>query len=214
MKVLAARIGVSVGDYERLRQVGLKWCFKCNIWKSVQKFNKDASRYDGLMVYCRTHRLVLVPRPRRPAINPLTGRSGPAPFPCRDGDKMQARQKVALEVRMGRLPPAKTLPCADCGHVWKPGEPRHQYDHFNGYSAENHYAVQPVCVKCHAKRGDKARQTHCKLGHPFTAENTIRINGNGTRKCRECRRAYDRRRRDAGWWRAYRARRKEAQHGT
>lgn len=35
--------------------------------------------------------------------------------------------------------------------------------------------------------GRKARQTHCKHGHPFTPENTIR-DRDGCRRCRECER--------------------------
>jgi hypothetical protein len=40
----------------------------------------------------------------------------------------------------------------------------------------------------------QARQTHCKNGHEFTPENTIRESAS-KRKCRECRKAFDRRRR-------------------
>ncbi len=140
--------------------------------------------------------------------NPLTGRPGPAPKPARDGDKRQARHRVNVEVRTGYLPAPNSLPCADCGHVWSAGERRHEYDHYKGYAAENHLAVQPVCTLCHAKRdGAKANQTHCIHGHEFTAENTI-IKTSGTRQCRECRKAFDRSRgRDAAYWREYRSRR-------
>lgn len=139
-------------------------------------------------------------------INPETGRSGPAPKAPRAGDKVQARQRVNVEVRTGRRPHPNTLPCADCGHIWKPGERRHEYDHHKGYAAEHHLDVEPVCTKCHARR-DQGRATHCLRGHEFTAENTI-IKTNGTRACRECRRAHDRGRRDAAYWRDYRAKRR------
>lgn len=132
---------------------------------------------------------------------------GPAPKPPRDGDKEQARQRINVLVRTGRLAHPNTIPCADCGHIWKPGQRRHEYDHYLGYAAEHHYDVQSVCTACHAKRdGAKARQTHCIRGHEFTPENTGR-KPNGTRFCRECRRAHDRGRRDAEFWRNYRAKR-------
>lgn len=138
-------------------------------------------------------------------------RPGPAPNPPRDGDRKQARQRINVEVRTGRRPHPNTLPCADCGHEWSEGERRHEYDHFMGYAAEHHYAVESVCTTCHAARdSSKAKQTHCKRGHEFTEENTIR-KANGTRACRECRRAYDRGRHDAAYWRAYRARRSRGQ---
>jgi hypothetical protein len=94
----------------------------------------------------------------------------------------------------------------DCGHT---GEgPRHEYDHHKGYAAENHEKVEVVCKACHVKRDNKkAKQTHCMRGHEFTEENTLR-KANGTRGCRECRRAYDRKRRPAGYWREWRRKKK------
>ena len=141
----------------------------------------------------------------RRGVNPLTGRPGPAPKPPADGNKLQARQRINVEVRTGRRPHPNTLPCADCGHIYAPGERRHEYDHHRGYAAENHMDVEAVCTTCHAARDSvKKKQTHCKRGHEFTPANTI-IKSNGMRACRECRKAYDRNRgRDAAYWRAYR----------
>lgn len=131
-------------------------------------------------------------------------RPGPPPHPPRDGDKEQARQRINVEVRTGRRPHPNTLPCTDCSHVHGPGERRHEYDHHLGYAAEHHGDVQPVCTTCHAKRDSaRKRQTECTSGHAFTPENTV-TKSNGTRACRECRRAFDRSRRDAAWWRSYR----------
>jgi hypothetical protein len=84
--------------------------------------------------------------------NPITGRPGPAPKPPRDGDRKQARQRVNVEVRTGRRPHPNTLPCVDCGHVWREGERRHEYDHHKGYAAAHHLDVEPVCTKCHRAR--------------------------------------------------------------
>lgn len=140
--------------------------------------------------------------------NVMTKRSGPAPHPPRDGDKEQARHRINIEVRTGRRPHPNSLPCVDCGHVWKKGERRHEYDHHKGYAAKHHHDVEAVCTICHAKRDSTAAsRTACVHGHPFTKKNTY-LAKNGTRHCRECRRTWDRGRRDAAYWRTYRARRK------
>lgn len=145
--------------------------------------------------------------------NPLTGRPGPAPQTPRDGDKEQARQRINVEVREGRRPHPNSIPCVDCGHVWGPGERRHEYDHHLGYAAEHHYDVQSVCTLCHAKRDNLSkRKSVCLRGHPYTTANTI-TKSNGTRCCRECVRAKDRRRRGKEYWRAYREKKKGAGNG-
>jgi hypothetical protein len=145
-----------------------------------------------------------------PRVNPLTGRSGPAPRPPRDGDRKQARQRVNVEVRTGYRPHPNNLPCADCGHIWQPGERRHEYDHHLGYDAEHHLDVEPVCTICHSARDNaKAGRTHCKHGHEFTEENT-HLNSNGTRVCRECMRARERNRppRGSEYWARVNAKRR------
>lgn len=148
--------------------------------------------------------------------NPLTGRPGPAPHSPRDGDKMQARQRVNVEVRTGRRPHPNELACTDCGHVWAPGERRHEYDHPRGYEAAHHLDVEAVCTTCHATRDSaRKRQTHCLRGHEFNEENTL-IRSNGTRACRECHRMHDSRRvRPPGYWREVNARRaaRQRSHG-
>jgi len=87
-------------------------------------------------------------------VNPITGKPGPAPNPPRDGDKKQARQRINVEVRTGHRPHPNTIACVDCGHEWKAGERRHEYDHHKGYAPEHHLDVEPVCTVCHRKRVD------------------------------------------------------------
>lgn len=82
---------------------------------------------------------------------------------------------------------------------------------------ENPNHLRPLTNGDNNARGNslsarRKRQTRCLKGHPFNAHNTI-IRPNGARTCRECRRASDRGRRDAAWWREYRRRRKAAVHG-
>jgi hypothetical protein len=145
-----------------------------------------------------------------PRINPLSGRSGPAPKPAMDGDRKQARHRVNMEVKSGHRPHPTELPCVDCGHVWKLGERRHEYDHHLGYAAEHHLDVEPVCTTCHTLRDSvKAGQTHCKHGHEFTEENTYR-KSNGTRACRECMKDHEKKRppRGSEYWARVNAKRR------
>lgn len=119
-------------------------------------------------------------------INPLTGKPGPAPKQPVPGNKQQARQRINVEVRTGYRPHPNSMPCADCGHIWAPGERRHEYDHHKGYDSDNHMNVEPVCTTCHAARDShRKHQTHCMRGHEFSTENTW-VAANGTRKCKAC----------------------------
>ena len=130
------------------------------------------------------------------------GKRGGTLHPPRDGDAIQARQRINVEVRTGRRPHPNTLPCATCGHVWQEGERIHHYDHYLGYAAEHHYTVRPLCTLCHARAH---QPTHCPYGHAYTPENTV-VKRVGGIDCRECRRARDRQRKTAEYWRERRAR--------
>lgn len=155
LKVRAARAGYAdVSEFRKRELGGEKWCYKCKTWHPRSAFHSDRSRYDGLDPVCRDSRRTGHPRGwhERPAVNPVTGRSGPAPMAPRSGDKIQARQRVNVEVRCGRRPHPNSIPCTDCGHEWKRGDRRHEYDHHLGYAAEHHLDVQSVCTTCHHKR--------------------------------------------------------------
>lgn len=138
-----------------------------------------------------------------------TGKPGPDPMPPRDGDKIQARQRINVEVRTGYRPHPNTLPCTDCGHVYAPGERRHEYDHHLGYAAEHHYDVEPVCSTCHSNRDCVKQKAACKRGHPLEGINVL-MEG-AVRRCRACRTEYERARHPASFWREYR--RKKAANG-
>ena len=133
----------------------------------------------------------------------IAGSSGPSPSPPRSGDKKQARQRINVLVRTGKIPHPNSLPCSSCGHIHDKANERHEYHHYLGYSAENHYKVISLCTKCHADAdSEKANKTHCIRGHEFTEENTYTAR-NGTRHCIECRRMYEQKRRprDKEYWR-------------
>lgn len=207
-KIIAKKAGVSFEKYIELVKQGFKWCYKCKDWHLLELFGKDVTRYDGFTPICfksrnerKRERYKSTPRERKPM--------GPAPKAGRDGDKKQARARVNILVQKGKLPHPNSLPCVDCGHVWRAGERRHEYDHKNGYSADAHYTVESVCTKCHHKRDNpKVKQTSCINGHEFSQENT-KFKKNGTRLCLVCRRARDKTRRPAVFWRERRKRLKE-----
>lgn len=151
----ANRLGLSTSEYIALVDGGNKWCCNCKQWHRAEEFGRDASRGDGTDPKCLRSRNALararyVPKPR-----PMPGRSF---VPARDGDRDQARRRVNHFVECGLIPHPNSLRCHDCGHQWKPGERRHEYDHYLGYAPENHESVQAVCTQCHAQREMRRRR--------------------------------------------------------
>jgi hypothetical protein len=131
-----------------------KWCTAHKEEHEISAFGRDRSRSDGLAASCRASRHTGRPRGwhARPPINPKTGRPGPARDPRRDGDKKQARSRINHDVQLGLRPSPNSLPCADCGHIYRLGGRRHEYDHHKGYGAEHHGDVEALCSSCHHKR--------------------------------------------------------------
>lgn len=151
IKALANKAGIPLAVFLDTLSKGLKWCYYCKTFHALADFGKDSTRYDGLTPLCvkarsERRKINYVPVPKE------TRKYGPNPYVPRDGDKKQARQRINVLVKTGKLPHPKTLLCTDCGHVWKEGERRHEYDHHLGYDAQHHYHVQPVCTQCHTKR--------------------------------------------------------------
>jgi len=153
MKLLAKKIGLSLEELLAKKLAGLKWCMGCREWHAMEEFGIDSTRYDGRVPCCRAFknaRVRLLYKPRA-----VRCEYGPARKPSRDGDKRQARHHVNLSVRAGRIDRPNSLPCFDCGHIYRDGGPRHEYDHYLGYEAVNHYKIQVVCVSCHHRREAK-----------------------------------------------------------
>lgn len=150
MKAIASRAGVSLTELKRRTAKGQKWCYKCKEFLDAKScFISDSSRYDGFSPICRECKN----RINRERYKPKARiRFGPLPDAPRSGDKIQARQRINVQIRTGRRLHPNFLPCEDCGHVWKEGERRHEYDHYLGYGVRNHYNVQAVCTTCHRKR--------------------------------------------------------------
>jgi hypothetical protein len=150
LKARARKAGVSAEVCVSREAAGEKWCYACDTWKGVEAFGQDRSRYDGLTPRCCDCRNARQQELHEP--NPDPGPFGPPPAPPRAGDKGQAKRRVNVLVRTGRWPRPNDLPCADCGHIWREGERRHEYDHYKGYASEHHETVEAVCTTCHKRR--------------------------------------------------------------
>ena len=149
LKIAASKAGVSSNEYEARMRQHLKWCSLCKQWHDKSEFGIDLSRWDGRVPSCKESKNELARMRYTPRARVGSGRSF---IPARNGDKKQARRRVNFYVESGLLPHPNKMACSDCGHIWKPGERRHEYDHYLGYAAENHERVEPVCTRCHTKR--------------------------------------------------------------
>lgn len=191
-KAAAVRLGIDIAEYTAHTASGERRCSRCKDWHPSVAFGKDTDQPSGLATSCLESRRVRVRKIR------TSFKTHGWLVPTRDGDKGQARHRVNYLVRRGKLSSPKASPCAGCGHVWMPGERRHEYHHHLGYGAEHQREVQILCTHCHADRDGRSARTHCKNGHPFTPENTSRGPGRA-RICLECCRVRDRRRAKARW---------------
>lgn len=160
--VAAKKAGVSFQEYISLVERGQKWCTKCKAWHHKSDFGKDHTRFDGLAACCldgrkRMRRASYVPKAR-----PAAGRRFSIP---RDGDKRQARARANYLASLGILPKPNKQPCVDCGHIWEPGERRHEFDHAKGYESDNHEVIEIVCSRCHHKRHPNSGKRRGKNHH-------------------------------------------------
>lgn len=153
LKTAANRTGLSLDAYLARCSAGEKWCTNCKTWHPRGEFGEDRTRTDGLASVCLRTRYKPVPQLR---LN-IAKRIGWLK-PARNNDKDQARQRVNYLVAKRRLPPPNTLPCTDCGHVWREGGPRHEYDHYLRYTADHQRDVQAVCKPCHVAREQVRRR--------------------------------------------------------
>ena len=151
----ARRHGISIEDLQARLAAGLRFCQACAGWLPIGDFNLDRSRHDGVARICRRchsrksrARYVAKPGPEK----------GRRFVPPRDGDKLQARRRINYLVEAGLMPHPDTLACVDCGHEKAADGKRHHYDHFKGYAAACHEAVEPLCVSCHLKREWRRRR--------------------------------------------------------
>lgn len=149
---MANKAGITLDDFLEKIEAGYKWCYACKEWHEIERFGSDSSRYDGLTSLCLNSRKNRNKKNYKPIPPELRKPMGPKPYASRDGDKRQARQRVNVLVRIGDIDHPNAIPCVDCGHIWHPGERRHEYDHWLGYAIKNQYDIESVCTKCHAQR--------------------------------------------------------------
>jgi hypothetical protein len=150
----AARVGMTVTEYRDRVNAGLLHCWRCQDWHPADEFSVDRSRGRGRAGSCRRSTNAAARKRYQRKQRPTPGRRYTA---ARDGDYRQARRRVNHLVDIGALPRPNAVPCTDCGHVWSPGERRHEYDHHLGYAPEHHEDVQAVCTTCHHAREDTRR---------------------------------------------------------
>lgn len=150
--IAAKKIGISLDGYKVNIKNGFLWCTGCKKWHKADGFNRDKSRWSGHAQSCRNYLKIEYKKRYKPI--PLEKRKsmGPDPAGERHGDKLQARHRVNVLVKAGKIPRPNDLPCTDCGHIYKEDSQRHEYDHHLGYDIGNHLVVIPVCSKCHHKR--------------------------------------------------------------
>lgn len=153
LKTAAKRLGLSLPEYLERRNNGLKSCFLCRNWLPLALFNAEKSRTDGLHPKCKECQSKF--SKSRYVSADVRGRKpmGPTPKPSIDGDKLQARHKVNLSIKKGLIKNPNDIPCAKCGHIGT--DSRHEYHHYQGYSAVHHLSVISLCVRCH-RHEDKA----------------------------------------------------------
>lgn len=156
-KVVAAKAGVSLAEYQRRIASGEKWCYRCREFKRASEdFSIDRARHDGRKSICLVCSKEIYNATYQPKNNP--GPFGPKPKPSRDGDRKQARSRINHLVADGKLAHPSTLPCALCGHIWQERDSRHEYHHHKGYAAAHHFDVIALCNPCHRRTTWKDRK--------------------------------------------------------
>lgn len=130
IKLMAKKSGVSVQEFNKNQQDGLKWCYKCKSWLPCTEFGIDKSRWDGRFAICRSCRHVK-DRKKRRLIAPS------------EKVRNQASNAVRTAIKQGRMVRADKLPCFYC--TGKAVE----YHHYKGYSERNWLNVKAACKKCH-----------------------------------------------------------------
>lgn len=155
IKGIARRFGLSLEEYRARLARGLKRCIHCEEWMNVDRFAKDASRWDGLTAGCAECRNSM----KRAFYDPIPEvfhlPVGPARIARRSGDRKQAESRINHDITLGLRPNPNDLYCSKCGH--KGEDRRHEYHHVMGYDEDHHYDVLPLCTSCHRKEHPRGK---------------------------------------------------------
>ena len=147
LKIAAKKAGLTLDEYQRRTDAGLKRCTFCEEWKPLDKFAADASRWDGKTAGCVECRNGRAKEIYDPVSVLFALPAGPRRVARRNGDKSQAKARINSDVEHGLRPNANDLFCSKCGH--KGPDRRHEYHHIMGCEEMHHYDVLPLCSKCH-----------------------------------------------------------------
>ena len=90
---------------------------------------------------------------------------------------------ICVKGKKRYLPPHRVLYVLEKGPV----DPGLEMDHLcRNRLCCNPEHLEPVTTQVNTARSAPARKTHCKHGHEYTEENTMRKASDGRRRCRTC----------------------------
>ena len=163
MQPASGGMRTSVGGAESMNEYSAdtKRCTKCGESKLNDAFAKDKNRRDGLQPWCRVchgknraerywgdevHRAKQREHWREYHSRPeVQARKNQQKRENTRTERERARDTIATAVKRGKIPPASTLACLNCGHQAT------QYHHFRGYERQHWRDVIPLCRECHGK---------------------------------------------------------------
>jgi hypothetical protein len=124
----------------------------------LKKFNTvpGTSRLRNAVLYEKWKEAKRIFDSRRAAAE-QTNKARPTPLQriAPKDDRLRARRTVTVMVKNKIIPPANSMTCIDCGHIWSKGERRHEYDHHLGYDPAHFADVESVCTTCHTRREEQ-----------------------------------------------------------
>lgn len=67
-KIAAGKIGISIEEYQQNLKAGLKWCFGCQSWLKLNRFNQSKNARDGKDNRCKICRRAFDRRRYQPVL--------------------------------------------------------------------------------------------------------------------------------------------------
>lgn len=148
--------------------MSLKRCYKCQRFKDTSEFHINRAAKDGLAYWCKKCQHIYNRSPAAKAARTRYAktekgrlahakaqrnykskqtsqeiiRKNDSKYRRNNPHKIKARNKIANEVFMGRMPSATECLCVHCG------DPSVGYHHHKGYSEEYYLDVIPLCKQC------------------------------------------------------------------